>query len=140
VSLPADPPRLINARRFLISLPPNETDDTIHLLSPDVTYTVPGESALSGVFHGPAQVKRHLTELFEFTHRSYDVLKWVDWLLGENHVAALQYVQLQGSGRTYRGHVLFLVESDRNDALADIKVFFEDQAAANRFFSELPRP
>jgi hypothetical protein len=67
------------------------------------------------------------------------VLKWVDWMLGENHVAALQYAQLQTNERIYRGHQLFLVESDQNDALSDIKVFFEDEGAANRFFrSEEP--
>ena len=81
----------------------DKVDDVIHLLSPDVTYTVPGRSSLSGVCHGPAEVRRHLAQLFAFTKGTYDVLKWVDWLVGETHVAAFQYTQMQMNGIIYRG-------------------------------------
>ncbi len=117
-----------------MDLSANQLDDAVHLLAPDVTYTVPGRSVMSGVYHGPAEVRQHLARLYEFSKRTYEVLKWVDWMLGESHVAALQYAQVQGHSEVYRGHHLFLIESDRNDALSDIKVFFENQEGANRFF------
>lgn len=114
----------------------DKVDDVIHLLSPDVTYTVPGRSSLSGVCHGPAEVRRHLAQLFAFTKGTYDVLKWVDWLVGETHVAAFQYTQMQMNGIIYRGHQMFLVQTDHNDALSDIKVLFENEEDASRFFSD----
>ena len=35
----------------------------------------------------------------------------------------------------YRGHHIYLLEFDPDDLLSAIKVFFEDQAAADRFFA-----
>jgi hypothetical protein len=134
--VPPEPPRLVNARRFLMSFTTNQLDDVVNVLSPEVTYTVPGRSALSGVFHGPEEVRQHLAALMAFSNRTFDVLKWVDWMVGESHVAALQYAQVQGHGMIYRGHHLFVVQSDHNDALVDIRVFFEDQEQANRFFTQ----
>ena len=134
--VPPDPPRLVNTRRFFMNFSEDKVDDVIHLLSPDVTYTVPGRSSLSGVCHGPAEVRRHLAQLFAFTKGTYDVLKWVDWLVGETHVAAFQYTQMQMNGIIYRGHQMFLVQTDHNDALSDIKVLFENEEDASRFFSD----
>jgi ketosteroid isomerase-like protein len=133
---PPDPPRLANTQRFFVSFSTNKVEDAIHLLSPDVTYTVPGRSALSGVCRGPEEVRRHLAMLLEFAKGTYDVLKWVDWMMGETHVAGLQYLQMQRNGVIYRGHQLFLVETDHNDKLSDIRVLFEDEDEASRFFSE----
>ncbi len=130
----ADPPRLVNTRRFLMSLSANELDAAVHLLSDRVTYSVPGRSSLAGVFHGPTEVRNHLERLLRYAKDTYDVLKWIDWMVGETHVAALQYAQMQGNGRIYRGHNLFLVETDADDKLSVIRVFFEDQEAATRFF------
>jgi hypothetical protein len=127
---------LINARRFLLSFSTPQFADAVGLLSPDVTYTVPGRNPLSGVFHGPTEVKRHLDELLEFSNGTYDVLKWVDWMVGESHVAALQYAQVQRRDSVYRGHHLYLVQSDQNDRLSEIRLFFEDQEAADRFLSQ----
>jgi hypothetical protein len=125
---------LANARRFLLGYSTNELDGVVHLLSDHVTYTVPGQMPISGVFHGPEEVKDHLTRLLEFSLSTFDVLKWVDWLEGETHVAALQYAQIQAHGAIYRGHHLYVVEVDRHDQLSEIRVFFEDQEAAERFF------
>ena len=113
----------------------DKLDEVVHLLSDDVTYTVPGDMALSGVFHGPKEVKDHLTRLLAFSLSTFDVLKWVDWLVGETHVAALQYAQIQAHGSIYRGHQLYVVEVDAHDKLSDIRVFFEDPEAAHRFFA-----
>ena len=37
--------------------------------------------------------------------------------------------------RIYRGHHIYLLEFDPDDRLSVIKVLFEDQAAADRFFA-----
>jgi ketosteroid isomerase-like protein len=130
-----DPVRLVNVRKFLMSISDDKLDDVDHLLSPDIVYTVPGRHPLAGVFRGPDEVKRHLADLLTLTARSYDVLKWVDWMVGESHIAVLQFLQVQRGGAVYRGHQLFLVQSDPAGLLSDIYVYLEDQEATDEFFS-----
>ena len=113
----------------------DKLDDVVRLLAPEVTYTVPGRNAISGVFHGRDEVKHHLASLLAFSSGTYDVLKWIDWMAGDSHVAALLSVQLQRNGVKFRGQLMYLVETDHNDALSDIRVLFEDEEDANRFFS-----
>ncbi len=96
---------------------------------------MPGQNEISGVFHGPDEVRSHLATLVEYSRGTFEVLEWMDWMVGETHMTALQYAQAQRGARIYRGHHLYLLESDSDDLLSDIKVFFEDQAAADRFFS-----
>ena len=119
-----------------MSLATNQLDPMEQLLSPNVTYTVPGRSAISGVFHGPAEVKVHISRLHKFFNGTYDILKWVDWLEGESHVAGIQYVQVQSHGTRYRGHQVYVVTFDHNDALLEIKVLFEDESDALRLLSQ----
>ena len=130
-----EPQRLVNARQFFLNFSLTHLDDATRLLSPDIVCTVPGQSKLSGVFHGPGEVRRHLAVMVELSGGTFEILRWVDWMIGETHIAALQYAQAQREARIYRGHHLFLLESESNDLLSDIKVFFEDQAATDRFFS-----
>ena len=130
-----EPQRLLNARQFFLSYSQMHLDDTVPLLSPNVVYTVPGHHQLSGVFHGPDEVRRHMATLVDYSKGTFEVLKWLDWMVGETHMAALQYAQAQNTGRIYRGHHLYLLKSDSDDLLSDIRVFFEDQAAADRFFA-----
>jgi ketosteroid isomerase-like protein len=132
---PPEPQRLINVRNFFLSYTLTDVDDAVPLLSPNVVYTVPGQHKLSGVFHGPDEVRRHIAELVDYSKGTFEVLKWMDWMVGETHIAALQYAHAQNSSRIYRGHHLYLVESDSEDLVSDIKIFFEDQAAAERFFT-----
>ena len=132
VSTP-EPQRLINARRFFLSYSREHVDEAVELLSPHVVYSVPGHNRLSGVFHGPDEVRRHIVKLIDFSRGTFEVLKWMDWMIGESHITALQYAQAQTHGRIYRGHHLYLLEFDPDDLLSVIKVFFEDQAAADRF-------
>ncbi len=125
---------MVNARQFFLDYSSTNLDHAVSLLSPDVVYTVPGNHKLAGVFHGPDEVRQHIAALVDYSRGTFEVLQWVDWMVGEMHIAALQYAQAQTSGRIYRGHHLYLLESDADDLVSDIKVFFEDQGAADRFF------
>jgi len=131
----AEPQRLLNARRFFMSYSLKDLDEAVRLVSPDVVYTVPGNNLISGVFRGPDEVRGHIVKLIEFSQGTFEVLQWMDWMVGESHISALQYAQAQGHAGIYRGHHVYLLEFDPDDLLSDIKVFFEDQAAADRFFS-----
>jgi ketosteroid isomerase-like protein len=129
-----EPQRLVNARQFFQNFSLTHLDDATRLLAPSVVCTVPGQSKLSGVFHGPDEVRRHLATLVELSGGTFEVLEWMDWMVGETHITALQYAQAQRESRIYRGKHLYLLESDADNLLSDIKVFFEDQAAVDRFF------
>ena len=131
----AEPQRLINARRFFMSYSVSRVEDAVRMLSPDVVYTVPGKSPISGVFHGPDEARGHILKLIELSRGTFEVLKWMDWMVGDTYMAALQYAQAQNGGGIYLGTPIYLLESDPDDLLSSIKVFFEDQAAADRFFS-----
>jgi ketosteroid isomerase-like protein len=139
VSESVEPARLVNARRFLMGIMTNHSGDVLPLLSPDVVYTVSGRSPLAGVFHGPAEVHEHLLKLFRVTSGSLENLKWVDWLVGLTHVAALQFAQAQGAGAIYRNHHMFVIETDHNDLLTTIRLIFEDQHEADAFFTSVAR-
>jgi len=134
VSAP-EPQRLINARRFFLSYSREHVDEAVQLLSPHVVYSVPGHNRISGVFHGPDDVRRHIVNVIDFSRGTFEVLKWMDWMIGGSHIAALQYAQAQTRGRIYRGHHIYVLEFDPDDLLSVIKVFFEDQASADRFFA-----
>ncbi len=115
----------------------DRSGDVLPLLSPDVVYTVCGHSPLAGVFRGPTAVAEHMRQLLTLTSGTFEILKWVDWLVGLTHVAALQFAQAQGGGAIYRNHHMYVIETDQHDLLTNIRIFFEDQAAADTFFSDI---
>lgn len=125
----------MNARRFFLSYSLSDLDEALPLLSPDVVYTVPGDNKLSGVFQGRDEVRRHIAALIDYSQGTFEVLKWLDWMVGETHITALQYAQAQNAHRIYRGHHLYLLETDSDDLVSDIKIFFENQASADQFFT-----
>jgi hypothetical protein len=55
-------------------------------------------------------------------------------MLGENHISVLLTLQIQRDGAIFRGRLIYLVQTDRNDAISEITVYFEDQEEAHRFF------
>ncbi len=120
-----------------MALSTDHSADVLSLLAPEVVYTVPGHGPMAGVFRGPEQVQEHITDLFRLTSGTFEVLKWVDWLLGLSHVAALQFVQAQGDSLIFRAHVVYLVETDRDDLITSIRILFEDESDADTFFSTL---
>ena len=139
VSHSIEPTRLANVRRFLMGITTNHSGDVLSLLSPDVVYTVTGHSPFAGVFHGPAEVYAYVRELFRVTSNTIEILKWVDWLVGLTHVAALQYAQAQGGGSIYRNSHMFVLESDQRGLITKIRLIFEDQDKADAFFASLPQ-
>ena len=59
-----------------------------------------------------------------------DTFKWEDWLVGEQHVAALADVHIHMQGKRYKSRHLFLVGFDTDDKIVEIVVFFEDEHSA----------
>src|SRR5271168_5407304 len=112
---PPKSPSVWSTPAVLHELLSNQLDEAVRLVSPSVVYTVPGSSPIAGVFHGPDEVRRHMGKLIEVSGGTFEVLKWIDWMIGEMHITALQYAQAQNRGGIYRGHHIYLLESDPDD-------------------------
>ncbi len=130
----AHPSRLEIARQFLMHIGRRDIDDAIALLSPRVSYDVPGDHALAGKFSGPAEVRKHLLDLDDRAWGTFDATKWEDWLVGEQHVAALAKISMSSEGKLARERLLYLIEFDVADMIVGVKVFFDDESAPLRFF------
>jgi hypothetical protein len=126
--------RLTNAQTFLTRIGLPEFDQVVELLSPQVSYSVLGNSALSGVFTGRQQVVDHISRLMDRTSGRVDVFKWEDWLIGVHHVAALADIHVELKGAVSNGRHLFVLKFDASDLIDQVTVFFEDAAAAERFY------
>lgn len=112
----------------------DDPDGADELLDPKVTYRVPGTHRLAGTFEGPGAVVGHLQHLRQFTDNTIDVLKWEDWMLGVNHVAALVDVRIEHEGSLLTLRSIFLFAMTADDKIHQIEVFFSDQRAIDRFF------
>jgi ketosteroid isomerase-like protein len=131
-----DPPlsRLQIAQRLASHLGHADFDQTIDLLSENVSYRVGGNHALAGTFHGRDQVMAHVMDLVKRTGNTWDTVKWEDWLVGELHVAVLMRVHASEHGATLEVRLLVLLAFDPMDKVSEISVFFEDPGSTERFF------
>jgi len=125
--------RMAIAQQFLAHIGHRDLGQGMELLSPNAKSRVPGSHALAGAFSGRDEIVRHLMDLYERTGGTFDAYKWEDWLLGEDHVAALATVHFNTKGQMYKGRHLFLVRFDTDDKIEEITVFFEDQRSVERF-------
>ena len=122
------------ARQFALHVGRRDVAQALPLLSSEVSYRVLGDHSLAGTFIGPDAVASHLIYLADRTMGTFDTLKWVDWLVGEDHVAALAEVHMQADERIFHGRPLFLMKFDINDRISEITIFFESEADALWFF------
>jgi ketosteroid isomerase-like protein len=129
------PSRLRVAQQLAAHLGHLDFDNFIDLLSEEVTYRVGGNHALAGTFRGPDEVIGHVRQLVDRTGNTYDAFKWEDWLVGDNHVAALVRIHAHGHTAIYAGRLVLLFGFDPTDRISEITVFFEDAMGAERFFA-----
>ncbi len=127
--------RIEITQQFLAHIGHGDLDQSARLLSPDATYRVMGSHPLAGVFSGKEAICQHLVQLYERTKGTFDTVKWEDWMLGENHVAALASIRVQSRGKIYKGRNLFVVRFNSEDKISEVNIFFEDAEAAERFFA-----
>jgi hypothetical protein len=128
--------RLQVAQLLASHLGHSDFDKFVELLSPDVTYRVGGNHALAGTFRGPDEVLAHIKRLVGSTGETYDAFKWEDWLVGDNHVAALVRVHARGRGAIYVARLVVLFGFDPTNKVSEITIFFEDVSGAERFFTQ----
>ena len=127
------PTRLAIAQEFLMSVGNDNVGPSMALLSPHATYRVTGNHALAGVFSGTEDIARHLAALHQRTGGTFETVKWEDWMVGEQHVAALSDVHIRSGGQKYMARHLTLVRFDADDKILEITVLFEDESSMARF-------
>jgi ketosteroid isomerase-like protein len=131
------PRRLRIAEHFLALLGRADTKPVLDLLSSTARYHVSGMHALSGTYSSSDEILAHLQELAVRTNGTLEATKWDDWLVGDFHVAAIGQLHMQANGQIYEGRHVFLFAFDTSDKIDAVTVFYEDSAAASRFFYEI---
>ncbi len=137
MSSPSDPSRVAKVERFLHHLGRRDLTETLELLSPHVTYRVPGDHTLAGDFSGRDEVARHLLAIAERTGGHFDPFKQDDLMVGVNHVAVLVDVRMQSQTATARTRVLILLRFDGDDLIDTVTMYSDDVAAVERFFGRV---
>ena len=114
-----------------------DVSEAIELVSPTVRYQVLGDHSLAGVFVGRQAVTEHLMTLVERTAETFAALRYEDWMVGDQHVAALVSVHVQTPGKIFEGRILVLAKFDVEvDLIDELTVFFENERAVRRFFDK----
>jgi uncharacterized protein len=126
--------RIATAQEFFQRSFRGEVSSAIELLDENASYHVPGSHQVSGHFEGPQAVAQHLEKLLQLTNRTVDVLQWEDWMAGNNHVAALAHMSVQRPGAVHTLRAVYLIEMTDDAKIRRIEMFFDDQAAVERFF------
>lgn len=135
MDVPDESSRLRTAQTFLIHLGHEDAREAINLLSPSITYKVPGNHPLSGVFSGKTEVEQHLMALVAATRGTFDLIQWEDWMEGSEHISALVHVQMQREGRIMDGHFVILLRFDLDGKIDEIVLYPDDQGKLDFFFA-----
>jgi hypothetical protein len=75
-----------------------------------------------------------MKNLVDQTQDTYDAVKWEDWLVGDQFVAAVVRIHAQEPGMLLQSRLVVLLGFDAADKVSEITIFFEDVSGANRFF------
>ena len=130
------PGRLEQVQRFLMPLAERAPTRAVAVLSTFAEYRVPGRSPLAGTFTGRDEIVRNFQRVFELTSAS-DVVKWVDWMVGTNLVAALADVHLQSGMIRHHDRLMFLFSFAPAGTIEQIRLLPEDQEHFDRYFTQL---
>jgi ketosteroid isomerase-like protein len=126
--------RLQIAQQLATHLGHRDFERFLEFLSPAVTYRVGGSHPLAGTYHGPGEVTDHMRDLVDRTKDTVEALQWEDWLVGQDHIAALVKIRAQGHGASFTARLMFLFGFDASNKVSEITVLFEDPNAVERFF------
>jgi ketosteroid isomerase-like protein len=121
------------AGEFLERLANHDIDRMQDLMEDAATYQVEGTQGFSGVFQGREEIRRHLTQLADEIHDTFDLLKLEDWLVGDTYVACVALVQMQREAQIYRSREMFLFGFWNGSLIGRFTVFFFDEGAPQRF-------
>lgn len=122
-------------RRFVDALRAGDEDAMRDELAPDVTWTVPGSTPVSGTFRGPDEVVSHLRHVRERTDGTFAPVdeQSGDLAVGEAHVVVLdRYVAARG-GRRLDSRQAWAIEV-RGGRIAECVVYLDDERHFEEFW------
>lgn len=102
------------------------------VFDPEVTYTVPGNNQLSGVYKGPDAVMGYLGKLMTLTQGSYGISA-MHWLVNEKDQVVLfikNHATLNGRSFAWEETILF---EFKNGKKYNLEHFQADQAGVDAF-------
>lgn len=129
-----DDERVVRARRFFLSILRGDVEAGLGELAPDAEYHVPGRHRLSGTFRGRSEIGEHLHRLFELTAGDVDPVKWVDWMVGVDHVSVLVRTVMEAGHHRATGEHLFVVSFDPDGLIRRVRLFSEDPSDLDELF------
>src|SRR5262245_33486670 len=121
--------RIAAAQQFFEKTFRGEGSSAIELLDEEVSFQIAGWHQAAGPLEGREAVAHHLRALLELTQRTFDVLRWEDWMAGSSHVAALAHLSVQPPGGILNFRTVYLIEVTDDAKIRRIEMFFDDQAA-----------
>ncbi|HXW34351.1 MAG TPA: nuclear transport factor 2 family protein [Acidimicrobiales bacterium] len=130
----ADDKRMEVAQEFFQRFYRGDVSGAAELLDENVTYHVPGSHQISGLFQGVQAVKDHLEKVIELSEHTVRVVRWVDWMVGVNHLSAIAEVHVQRRGAMHTFKLVYLLEMTPQNKLRRIEVLADDPAAVERTF------
>lgn len=102
------------------------------VFDPDVTYTVPGNNVLSGVYKGPTEVMGYLGKLMELTKGTYGISE-MHWLVNEKEQVVLfikNHADLNDRSFAWEETILF---EFKNGKKFNLEHFQSDQMGVDAF-------
>lgn len=129
-------PNVKLVRNYQSSMAKGDYLNGITVFDPEVTYTVPGNNVLSGVYKGPEQVMGYFGKLMELTQGSYGISE-MHWLVNDKDQVVLfikNFANLRS--RSYKWEEIILFQF-KNGKKYNIEHFQADQHGVDDFFGNI---
>ena len=128
-------PNVKAVRAYQAAMAKGDFANGITVFDPEVTYTVPGDNVLSGVYKGPEQVMSYLGKLMELTQGSYGISE-MHWLVNEKEQVVLfikNFADLRNRYYEWEETILF---EFKNGKKYNIEHFQANQAGVDDFLGK----
>lgn len=133
---PSMNPQAEIVRRFVDAFRLGDEDHMRDELAPDVTWTVPGATPVSGTFRGPDEVVSHLRDVRERTRGTFGPFDEHsgDVAVGEVHVVVLDRYVANRDGRELDSRQAWAIEV-RGGRIAKCVVYLDDEQHFEDFWA-----
>jgi uncharacterized protein len=128
-------PNVKAVRNYQAAMAKGDFANGITVFDPEVTYTVPGNNILSGIYKGPEQVMGYLGKLMELTHGSYGISE-MHWLANDKEQVILfikNFADLHGRSYEWEETILF---EFKNGKKYNIEHFQANQTGVDEFLGK----
>ncbi len=128
-------PNVKAVRNYQAAMAKGDYASGVTVFDPEVTYTVPGNNILSGVYKGPEQVMGYLGKLMELTQGTYGISE-MHWLTNDKDQVIL-FIKNSADlrGRSYEWEETILFEF-KNGKKYNIEHFQSNQVGVDEFLGQ----